>query len=39
MSKEMTQNKVIGGALLIAGICIGAGMLGLPVKMAPAGIL
>ena len=31
------MNKVLGGALLIAGTCIGAGMLALPVAMAPAG--
>jgi tyrosine-specific transport protein len=35
----MTQNKVLGGALLIAGTCVGAGMLGLPVKMAASGIV
>jgi tyrosine-specific transport protein len=30
-------NKIIGGALLVAGTCIGAGMLGLPVSTAAAG--
>ncbi len=33
------KNKVFGGVLLVAGTCIGAGMLGLPVKLAPAGFL
>lgn len=33
----MHTNKVIGGILLMAGTCIGAGMLALPVSTAPAG--
>lgn len=31
------MNKIIGGALLMAGTCIGAGMLALPVAMAASG--
>lgn len=30
-------NKVIGGILLVAGTCIGAGMLGLPIATGPGG--
>lgn len=33
------MNKTTGATLLIAGTCIGAGMLALPVIMAPAGFL
>lgn len=31
-------NKVVGGALLVAGTCIGAGMLGLPISTAASGM-
>ena len=31
------QGKLLGGILLVAGCCIGAGMLGLPVLSAQAG--
>src|SRR5579872_4553273 len=30
-------NKIVGGAMLVAGTCIGAGMLGLPVSTAAGG--
>lgn len=35
----MIRNKSIGGILLIAGTCIGAGMLALPLTSAPSGFL
>ncbi len=33
----INKNNLLGGILLIAGCCIGAGMLGLPVLSALAG--
>lgn len=35
----MINNRVIGGTLIVAGTCIGAGMLALPVTTAPTGFL
>src|SRR6476620_6910984 len=35
----MMQSKMLGGVLLIAGTCIGGGMLGLPIATAPGGLL
>ncbi|MDQ2993431.1 MAG: aromatic amino acid transporter [Pseudomonadota bacterium] len=35
----MSTNRVTGGTLIIAGTCIGAGMLALPISMAGAGFL
>ena len=32
-------NAVIGGTLLVTGTCIGAGMLGIPVKTSPFGLI
>lgn len=37
MSKAL--NSVIGGTLLVTGTCIGAGMLGIPVKTSPLGLI
>lgn len=37
MSKEQAHGSILGGVLLIAGCCIGAGMLGLPVLSTLAG--
>lgn len=39
MQSEVKKGSVFGGTLLIAGCCIGAGMLGLPVLSAPAGFI
>lgn len=36
---QSTQSKILGGILLVAGSCIGAGMLGLPVLSAVAGFV
>jgi tyrosine-specific transport protein len=36
-SHPLSKGSVLGGALLVAGCCIGAGMLGLPVLSAQAG--
>lgn len=33
------KSKMLGGILLIAGTCIGGGMLGLPIATAPGGII
>lgn len=38
-AKKQLKGSVLGGTLLIAGCCIGAGMLGLPVLSAPAGFI
>ena len=37
--KNLLPGSVLGGALLIAGSCIGAGMLGLPVLLGISGFL
>ncbi|MFI4937935.1 MAG: amino acid permease [Candidatus Berkiellales bacterium] len=34
---QLPWNKIFGGAMLVAGTCIGAGMLGLPVSTAASG--
>src|SRR5688572_4400078 len=36
---SIREGSVLGGVLLIAGCCIGAGMLGLPVLSAAAGFI
>lgn len=33
----MITNRIVGGSLIVAGTCIGAGMLALPVSTAPTG--
>jgi len=38
-SLTVSRGHLLGGILLIAGCCIGAGMLGLPVQSAPAGFI
>lgn len=39
MRSETRQGSLLGGILLVAGCCIGAGMLGLPVLSAQAGFV